>query len=350
MIAHPAHLGPREDGDQGPVGYDGVAMSEVSISVIVPTFERVGLLQRCLGGLLRQTLRGSRYEVIVVDNGSTDGTAVMVERLARARRSREPVSLRYVLEPRRGVSYAKNAGLQAARGAIIAYLDDDAIPGPQWAETIVRDFERVDPFPHVVGGPAYPLFTGRRPAWYRDAYETATWGDEPRFLERHEFFFGLNVAFRRDMLEAVGGFDPDLGMKGPYLVFGEDEEVFERLWKAADERLAAYYDPETSVRHLIPDARLDPLYRVKRGFISGHNRHALDRGRLLAGAREASGGSKRWWWAPGKLLRICRGLAARTDTHRHLGNVLIEVGVPVAERLGYAAALLGARVKARRSH
>ncbi len=83
-----------------------------------------------------------------------------------------------------------------------------------------------------------------------------------------DYFYGLNVAFRRTTLLGVGGFDTELGMKGDALGFAEDAEVMERLWEHAGGRLSVYYVPEAFVLHFIPDARVDPHYRLRRAFVS----------------------------------------------------------------------------------
>lgn len=359
MISHGVRAGLRraaEPAGAGGAGGEDSAMivgimSRLSASVVVATFDRSEFLRRCLGSLLRQTADPAGYEIIVVDNNSTDDTGDLVERTAR----RHP-AVHYVFEARPGLSHARNAGLSAAHGDIVAYIDDDAVASPGWLKTLLGSFERVRPSPHVVGGPAFPVFIDRRPEWFRDTYETAWWGDTPRFLERNEFFFGLNVAFARQLLVEAGGFDASLGMKGAELAFGEDDEVFERLWRHTGGRLLAYYAPEASVAHLIPATRAAPVYRLKRGFVSGQTRYSIDRVRGAGPVQPAGGAARRWWWARGKLFRVVGRLAASESggpqrARLRWGNVAIEVGVPLAERLGYVAAMMGLRpLKVRRSH
>jgi glycosyltransferase involved in cell wall biosynthesis len=111
------------------------------LSVILPTFDRAGSLKRALDALLRQTALPGSYEVIVVDNNSTDGTAGVVALFDDRR-------VRLVAEPRQGLSYARNTGLAAARGRIAAFTDDDVEVAPDWVETIVSSLGR---HPHVAG-------------------------------------------------------------------------------------------------------------------------------------------------------------------------------------------------------
>ena len=314
-------------------------MTEPLVSIIVPTFNRADFLPRALHSLLCQTVEPASYEVVVVDNNSTDATGEIVKLTAR-----EHAAIRYVLELRQGVSHAKNAGLEAARGSIVAYIDDDAIAAPDWLRIIIHSFEHVRPAPHVVGGPAIPLFVGQRPLWYRDSYEIKSWGETPRFLNRSECFYGLNVAFRREALAGVGGFDTRLGMKGTSLAFEEDCEVFERLWEFTGGCLSAYYAPGALVRHFIPDSRVKPVYRLKRGFANGQSQHDRE------SARSGRGGLDCWLRSAYRFSRIVLWAAIRWRRLPCYKNWMIESGVPVAERLGHLAAASGLRANLRRSH
>lgn len=320
------------------------------VSVVIPTYERADLLRRTLGALLRQTLHPAQYEIIVVDNNSADATRQTVERMATGRSAagRRPVAVpdvRYMFEARQGLSHAKNAGLKAARGSIVAYIDDDALASPDWLRLIVRAFEQVEPAPHVVGGPAFPLLLGWRPSWYKDAYETASWGEAPRFLDRSDYFYGLNVAFLRTTLLGVGGFDTELGMRGEALGFAEDAEVMERLWEHAGGRLSVYYLPEAFVLHFIPDARVDPHYRLRRSFVVGQTMYQRE------SAASQRGPLGLWPRAVRQLARTSKKAVLLTPkTPPHYGNWMIERGVPLALAMGYLAAAAGVYVNVRRSH
>jgi glucosyl-dolichyl phosphate glucuronosyltransferase len=318
-------------------------MGEPLISVVVPTFDRVDLLQRTLHALLSQSLTPEAYEVIVVDNGSTDGTAELVNGIV-ARHGR----VRYLYEPNSGVSYAKNAGVDAACTDIVAFTDDDGFPAVNWLATVLAAFRDVDPAPHVVGGPSLPLFMGRRPSWYRESHDTNSWGDAARFLTRKECFFGMNVAFRRDLLLRVGGFNTNLGMRGAALGFHEEPDLFERLWRH-EEDLHAYYTPDTVVHHLIPDTRLTPGYRLKRAFAAGQNRHAQER-LNAAGAGRPEPGGRELAWETSRFLWYLLWAGVALPRSDHLGDWLITWGTPVASIAGYLAAGAGVRVEVKRDH
>src|SRR5687768_7427373 len=119
----------------------GGPMPQPKLSVILPTFNRANALKRALAALRRQSVMPGEYEVVVVDNNSTDGTAGVVA-LFEDRR------IRLIDEPRQGLSYARNAGLAAARAPIVAFTDDDVEVAPDWVETILTTLAR---YPHVDG-------------------------------------------------------------------------------------------------------------------------------------------------------------------------------------------------------
>ena len=102
-------------------------MPALRLTVVLPTFDRAGPLRRAIAALQRQSLDHSLYEVVVVDNNCTDGTAELLERLNDGR-------VRALRESRQGLSFARNAGIAAARGDIIAFTDDDVETAPDWAE------------------------------------------------------------------------------------------------------------------------------------------------------------------------------------------------------------------------
>src|SRR5690242_18447539 len=108
-----------------------------SVSVILSTYNRAAQLGPALDHLLAQGRSAPSHEVIVVDNNSTDTTRQVVE----ARVARAGGHLRYVFESKQGLSYARNAGILAARGDIIAFTDDDVRVSPEWVQVVAQAFE-----------------------------------------------------------------------------------------------------------------------------------------------------------------------------------------------------------------
>ena len=131
----------------------------IRISAIICTLNRAAYLEKAIQSLADQTLPEEQFEIIVVDNGSTDNTKTMVEGFKHLE------NLRYIYEPIMGLSQARNTGWQNAQGDYVAYLDDDAIACPEWLERIVQAFDTVEPRPGSVGGKVIPVWEAERPAW-----------------------------------------------------------------------------------------------------------------------------------------------------------------------------------------
>lgn len=166
------------------------------VSVVMPTYRRPDLLARCLRALVSQTLPGPDYEIVVADDGPDDDTRATVARLAAQARATHGPAVRY--EPRapdgaKGPAAARNRGWRAARGAIVAFTDDDTVPWPDWLERGAAAFG--DGAAAAWGHVSMPL-----PAVPTD-YERDAKG-----LEGAEFVTA-NCFVRRDALAAVGGFD-----------------------------------------------------------------------------------------------------------------------------------------------
>src|SRR5688572_24025573 len=106
-----------------------------AVSVVIPTCNRSELLRAGILSLTQAQPANGKYEVLIVDNGSTDGTPAMVDEL---RSAGHPVRL--ICEQRKGVSFARNAGVRAARAPLIGFMDDDQRAGPGWMMVVERAF------------------------------------------------------------------------------------------------------------------------------------------------------------------------------------------------------------------
>ena len=136
----------------------------IDISAIICTHNRASYLIKAIQSLVNQTLDKSLYEIIIVDNGSTDDTKRIVsEEFASVR------NLKYVYEPILGLSQARNTGWKNAKGKYVAYLDDDAIADSQWIEKILLTFNSVKPTHGALGGKVEPIWESPRPRWVSDS-------------------------------------------------------------------------------------------------------------------------------------------------------------------------------------
>lgn len=236
--------------------------SDPAISVVICTCNRARLLDGALASLEEQELDTELWETIVVDNGSTDDTSVVVARYPR---------VRYVVEETVGLSYARNRGFAEAIGEYIGYADDDCILPPNWLKVAVSVIETHGP--DAFGGPFFPFYKSGRPSWYRDEYGSFSLGDIPRKLGGDEFLSGGNMFFRRDLLSAAGGFDVALGMSGSRVEYGEETELQIRLREQMP-TFEVIYEPRLHVEHLVREDKFSILWRFRAMFGKGRSAHS----------------------------------------------------------------------------
>jgi glycosyltransferase involved in cell wall biosynthesis len=237
-----------------------------SLSVLICTYNRAAQLRETLDSLAAATPpSGCAVEIVIVDNNSSDQTPEVV---ARAERS-GPWPVRYIRELRQGKSYALNTGLAAARGDVLALTDDDVLPAVDWLLRIVEHF-RAERLVFVFGKvlprwevqpPPELLTTRARDIW--GPLALVDYGDERDRYDMASFHLkrlpiGANLAVRRDAVERVGGWRTDLGKVDNTLIAGEDHELCGKLYRAG--LYSGLYDPETTVRHFVPAARLSRRY------------------------------------------------------------------------------------------
>jgi GT2 family glycosyltransferase len=198
-----------------------VLASAPFISVVICTRDRAEQIKKCLSRLTEQTY--PNYEVVVVDNApQTDALRQVVEGAQTA----SGAAFRYCVEPRPGLSWARNAGIAAARSDIIAFLDDDDEPDPDWLTWIAAGFAR-GPKVGCVSGIVLPakldnavenLFEeigghSKGRGFAAEVFDSS--GAQSPLWPLPPFGVGANMAFRREALTAIGGFDTALGAGTP---------------------------------------------------------------------------------------------------------------------------------------
>jgi GT2 family glycosyltransferase len=243
--------------------------SEPILSVVVCTHERPGHprrvhLRRCLEAL---SALDDVVEVIVVDSASQppveEAVASFEDRLS---------DLHYVYVAEPGLSLARNVGAQAASRELVAFVDDDAAPTPDWARRVVARFARAEIA--CVGGTCRAAFERTPPRWLTTNLLAlagiTSFGREARAVAATaDYPFGANIAFRRSALLEVGGFDEELGRVGESLLSGEETAVVRRLLAAGHE---VWIDPHAVVDHTVTAERMQGRYYWRRFFWQGVTR------------------------------------------------------------------------------
>ncbi len=226
----------------------------MGISITIATYNRADDLQIVLESLSRMDLDGTGpFEVIVIDNNSSDRTAELVQGFT-ALGSR----LRYVQEPQQGLNHARNRAIAESRYEVVAFLDDDVDVDPRWLRAMEAAYASGDWA--VVGGSAYLIYPAQRPRWLADRSEgTLSKVDHGPLAKEvgSEDLYGLNLTIRKDWLDRVGPFHAHLGRKGSRPTGCEETELLGRI-AAGGGRF--YYVPEARVGHRIAARRLERKY------------------------------------------------------------------------------------------
>jgi len=202
----------------------------------------------------------------VVDNNSTDHTRSVVQSLA----AQNPEKLKYVFEPKQGVSYGRNAGIANAKAPIIAFTDDDVSVARDWVYQIKNGFE-ANPDIDFLGGKVVPRFLSAPPSWLTpglwEPVALLDYGDERFYVdsEKQLCLLSANFAFQRRAFEKVGLFNTDFQRVKNGIGSLEDHEILLRLWRANRRGL---YLPELVVTAEVEPERMEKQYY--RRWYAGH--------------------------------------------------------------------------------
>lgn len=237
----------------------------MQVSVIICTYNRCESLKDTLESLYKQDCNGSfDYEVIVVDNNSNDKTQEIVESYIPKFDKR----LRYVFEPKQGLSCARNRGIKEAKGEITAFTDDDAFVDMRWLISLYNTFINYNA--DCVGGKIVLHWIEKRPEWLTDRYINIlgylNHGDNLLQINSTECpLYGGNIAIRKKKILEYGLFKEDLGRKGNKLLCNEEIEIFRKMI-SNNERI--FYQPEAVVFHKVIPKRMKKKYFRKWFFYS----------------------------------------------------------------------------------
>ena len=266
-------------------------------SVIISTYNRAHLLRPALESVLKQDFDRQRYEIIVVDNNSTDSTRSVVEELTTAH---PHIRMAYLFEKEQGLSPARNAGARAAKGEILAFMDDDSEAAPGWLSALMEVY-RMDEAIVSVGGRILPEWIGGKPEWLPPIAETINrldMGEEPIEFVLPLHPFGGNLSVKRTVMQRLGGFSTALGRKKAGYLSNEEKDFYFRLHK---HRLGkVLYAPAAVVMHKAFRSKITRRYLMGRFYWQGisdaiceQEAHSPGRAALLATALRRAGGTIR---------------------------------------------------------
>ena len=243
----------------------------VMYSIIIPTLNRSEILQKCLQCICQLENPGEGWEVLVLNNNSTDST----EEIVNSYRERLP-NLRYFHATDPGLHVGRNLGCQIAQGNILCYIDDDSFVSKGWLKGIEKAFR--EPEVVLVGGPCLPQYEIEPPAWLSEMWSIIEegrslgylslidLGDEQRWISPY-YVYGCNFSIRKDILAEIGGFHPD-GMPKELIRFRGDGETFVSR-RLIESGYKAVYSPGAKIHHFVPASRMTTDYFCHRAYIQG---------------------------------------------------------------------------------
>ena len=221
------------------------------LSFIICTYNREKYIYECLSRLASNSAKEG-WEIVLVNNNSTDHTAAECERFVK---DYKPTNYRYVVEAKQGLSFARNRGIAEAKGEWLVFLDDDAMVDANYIANLQKHLSE-HPGAGAFGGQIEPFFEEGEPDWYSKwsmgFVSAIDRGDTVHVFPDNKFPIGANMGIKSEVIVKVGVFNTELGRTGNNLLAGEEKDLFNRIRKAGYEIL---YFPNIGVKHCIPGRR-----------------------------------------------------------------------------------------------
>jgi glycosyltransferase involved in cell wall biosynthesis len=245
------------------------------VSVIIATYNRSDLLSKALKSILNQEINESfNFEIVIIDNNSTDETRPIVERVAHTAK----VPVKYFFESKQGKGFALNRGIKEAQGEILVFTDDDIVADPKWLSNLVFCFEQYNC--DSVGGRVLPDYPENTPSWIIDNAQNLSgpivrydYGKDIKPYRRKLMyeFLGANFAFKKSVFDDLGLFLTDIGPG--HTLMGEDTDMISRLLQA---NKILYYCGTALVWHPVDPKRMTLGYIAKWNMCLGFYRVIAD--------------------------------------------------------------------------
>ena len=242
-----------------------MAVSEIRLTVAIPTYNRADLLRQTLVGVTRQDFPAERFEVLVIDNNSTDRTREIVAQFGGVR-----PAPRHVVETRQGLDHARNRALAEARGEVVVFADDDILVESRWLRELtaplLADAARVI---GAVGGEVVPIFPDGLPPWVAGWHSPLAFRGDAGPVAAPRCPMGANLAIPRWVFDRVGPFASGLDRSGGSYFSGGDAELIRRIRAAG---LEVWFAPAARALHQMPAARTTFRYAARHAFDSARSR------------------------------------------------------------------------------
>ncbi len=238
------------------------------ISAVISTYNRERYLPQVLESLAKQTFAKSDFEIIIINNNSTDTT----EAISRGFIASHPeLNCRYIIETRQGLSFGRNRGISESTGKYITFIDDDAFLAHDYLQKVVDAFIE---YPDIVavGSKILLHYEDIVPAWENKYLNSLLgWfdpGDEAFDFTSKNYPRGSNMSFTSEVFEKVGLFNTDLGRVGRNLAGSEEKDIFQRIYA---KNYKVKYIPDALVYHCVPFERTTTSFIRRQGIGTGQS-------------------------------------------------------------------------------
>lgn len=239
----------------------------MTLSFIICTYNRDKYIYQCLSRLAANSHQDD-WEIILVDNHSSDDTAVQCQRFAT---DYSWVNYHYFVEMQQGLSFARNRGIKEANGEWLVFLDDDAMVESDYVNHLL-DLLRQYPEAGAFGGQITPFFEEKEPEWmsrWTMGFVSAIdMGEKVCVFPRGKFPIGANMGIARSVIRQIGVFNTALGRTKETLLGGEEKDLFLRI-QAKD--ISVLYFPGIKVQHCIPPRRTTKEFIQRLGYGVGRS-------------------------------------------------------------------------------
>ncbi|MCC6081345.1 hypothetical protein COC60_06190 [Bacillus thuringiensis] len=236
------------------------------VSVTVCTYNRGNIIGECIESILKNNIEKDLFEVLIIDNNSTDNTKEVVEQFCL-----KYSNVRYIREEKVGLSYARNRGIKEANGTIIAFIDDDVKVNENYIKYII-DFFNENSTEVCISGKVIPVWDFEKPEWFVSDFASiigeTTYGETVCTLKFREYPIGCNMIFKKNIFNKVGLFNTELGIQGDKLYLGEEVDICDRILKLGKK---IYYLPNAFVYHKVHQNKVDQTYILNRLKLEGES-------------------------------------------------------------------------------
>jgi glucosyl-dolichyl phosphate glucuronosyltransferase len=224
----------------------------LKISAVVCTYNREAFLKKALESLGSQTLSHKYFEIVIINNNSTDNTETVCSEFHE---KHNDIPFKYFIETEQGLSFARNRGIKESTAELLTFIDDDAWLDKNFLEVVVNFMEKQKDVASV-GGTILLDYEDKEPNW-QTKYLASLFGyfkysDKTEAFKKTDYPRGSNMTFRKSVFDQVGNFNTELGRIGINLGGGEEKDIYQRIY---DADLIVYNLPGAVVHHAVPVSR-----------------------------------------------------------------------------------------------